>query len=233
LSSSTAILLFAQPVAHDAASKRVAYGARVRRQVVERLNKHTRLTAEATGLPVVQSTALITHGGSFGDQLVRACQATFALGFERVLIVGNDCPALTTAHLIEAAERLKTAPVVLGPDRRGGLYLVGLSREAFEGSSLIGLPWQTSQLAKATRLLYAQQPVVVLSPLTDINGRADLQHYADSTTTVALFIRALLALGVGGPSLVSYLQPVLPVGICLGTRSLRAPPALGCAAVAA
>lgn len=139
-------------------------------------------------LPVMQSTELITHTGTFGDQLDRACQATFALGFDRILIIGNDCPALTSDHLIQAANQLATALVVLGPDRRGGLYLPGLSRDALGRHSLTGLPWQTCQLAQAVRCLYAAQSTLSLSRLGDLNGRVDLQQYGVSTPTVALFV---------------------------------------------
>jgi glycosyltransferase A (GT-A) superfamily protein (DUF2064 family) len=176
----------------------------------------------------VQSTALITHTGTFGDQLDRACRATFALGFDRILVIGNDCPALTTAHLIEAANRLETAPVVLGPDRRGGIYLLGLSRAAFERISLIRLPWQTSQLAQAVRRLYADQPILLLPRLGDINGCIDLQQYGLTTTAAALFVAGLLALASGTSSARSGYPPLIRPGrvYLVGSSSLRAPPAL-------
>ena len=45
-----------------------------------------------------------------------------------LLIVGTDCPALTPAHLQQAADALQTVDVVLIPAEDGGYVLIGLRR---------------------------------------------------------------------------------------------------------
>lgn len=189
---------------------------------MERLNERTRLTAEATGLPVIHSTTLISHTGTFGNQLAGAVRATFALGYERVIVIGNDCPALTTVHLVQAAVALQTAPVVLGPDCRGGLYLLGLSRAAFDGVSLAALPWQTSQLAQAANRLYAGESVRLSARLSDVNSRGDLLHYQAITPDITLLIASLLA--VESSKTARPVYAARPVGLSGSTRSLRGPP---------
>lgn len=220
--SSTALLIFAQSASSDAARKRVATHPTANRRVMELLNERTRLVAEATGLSVIHSTTLIPHKGAFGCQLTGAVQATFALGYERIIIIGNDCPALTSASLMQAADRLKTEPVVLGADRRGGLYLLGLSRELFETVSLANLPWQTQQLAQSVCQLFSNEAIGFMPRLADVNYLADLRHYQSATAEVALFIMVLLARETGEPIRVGYAARL--VRLYGRTRSLRAPP---------
>lgn len=226
LSDATVILIFAQPVSADAARKRLAYQPQTNRLTIQRLNERVRQTAEATSLPVLRSADLITHTGTFGEQLTAALQATFALGFERVLVVGNDCPALTTAHLTLAAERLQSESVVLGPDQRGGLYLLGLSRNAFDPALLVALPWQTGRLWGAVRRVYANQFVSYLPQSGDVNNRADLRQYRATSSTVASFIAQLLKLGTADQAAVHHCSSTRLIGVYVRTGSLRAPPAL-------
>lgn len=226
MSDPIAILLFARPVAEDAAQKRLTSHARSNQRVLKCLNKHVEQVAAATGLPVLRSTDLIAHRGTFGDQLATALQAAFDHGFERVLVVGNDCPALTTAHLLGAADALRATPVVLGPDRRGGLYLLGLSRDAFDKTLLTQLPWQTPALSRITRRAFANWPTTWLARLGDVNHLADLRTYRAADPTARAFVVSLLALvaqrGADGFSVIT--RPVKAVD-WLGGGSLRAPPA--------
>ena len=46
--------------------------------------------------------------------------------------------------------------MVLGPARDGGVYLLGLSRQAYDRGFFLKLPWQTSRLGSALRH-YASQ----------------------------------------------------------------------------
>lgn len=222
--NATAILVFAQSTSSDGVRKRLASQLVVNRRLLVQLNERTLKTAEATGLPVICSSALIAHAGTFGEQLTQAVRATFALGFDRVLVIGNDCPALTDVHILQAVNQLQESSVVIGPDCRGGLYLFGVSREAFEAVSLTNLPWQTNQLAQAIRHLFGNQASTSLPRLGDINSLADLHHYQRSTTDVTSFIARLLTLAKGES--LQFQQPTSSCywGIFNNTRSLRAPP---------
>lgn len=144
-------------------------------------------------------------------------QAVFDLGYGRVLVVGNDCPGLTPALLLRAADALRDAPVVLGPDRRGGLYLLGISRAAFDRNQLAQLPWQRPALCRATRRAFANCTVTELPRLGDVNHLADLQTCCPADAGVGVFVGALLAL---------LAQPVKP-GFFPVRQWLTAVPGLG------
>lgn len=194
LSVTTAILVFARPVALDASRKHLSAHTDTNRRALHLLNERVRQTARKTGLPILFSTDLIVHSGSFGEQLSEAIQAVFEQKFEQVLVIGNDCPALTTADLNQAAAELEAGRVVLGPDNRGGAYLLGLSRIQFDAEVLRELPWQTNQLHRVICAQFAAHTVLPLRALSDINQTADIQAYWTDFDSAKSFIGQLLRL---------------------------------------
>jgi uncharacterized protein len=65
------------------------------------------------------------------------------------LLVGTDCPALTTAHLRQAAQSLRDHDVVLAPAQDGGYVLIG-TREP-QPSLFAGDTWGTPHVIEQTR----------------------------------------------------------------------------------
>lgn len=194
LSVTTAILVFARPVAHDAARKHLSAHTATNRHALHLLNERVRQTAQQTGLPVLFSTNLISHSGSFGWQLSEAIQAVFEQGFDQLLVVGNDCPSLTAADLTNAATELQAGRVVVGPDNSGGVYLLGLSREQFNTDGLRELPWQTNRLHRAICAQFAAHTVLPLRALSDLNRRVDIRRYQTDSESIKSFVCQLLRL---------------------------------------
>ncbi len=87
--------------------------------------------------------------GDLGNRLEQAVAGRFADGAGRVVVVGTDCPGLTSAHLFEATRALRTHDVVLGPALDGGYTLIGLRRPIPE--LFREMPWSTADLLTATR----------------------------------------------------------------------------------
>ena len=65
--------------------------------------------------------------GDLGRRMAGAVDRMLC-GTSFAIIVGTDCPALTAAHLNDAAAALETHDVVLIPAEDGGYYLIGLCR---------------------------------------------------------------------------------------------------------
>ena len=64
--------------------------------------------------------------------------------YDKVAIIGSDCPYLTPALIYEAFEALDKVDVVLGPSHDGGYYLLALKKmlpTLFEG-----IAWSTDQV---------------------------------------------------------------------------------------
>ncbi len=114
--------------------------------------------------------------GDLGVRLTHVFRQLFAEGFDGVIVLGADHPALPKAYLEQAVAALyaKTAQVVLGPTEDGGYYLVGLTHphpELFQE-----IPWGGAQVFEAT-LQRAQQGglcVHRLPPWFDVDRPEDL-----------------------------------------------------------
>ncbi len=176
----TAILLFSRTAGEEALHKPFSTrGEAVNRQIAGHLISHAGDTARRTGLPVVHVSSAQQRGETFGERLANAFRLVFAQGYDRVLAIGNDCPYLTPGLLREAAARLQTQPVVLGPARDGGAYLIGLSAGSFREPAFCQLAWQTSAFYASLRtychahgLAYAELP-----PHHDLDNRRDVGRF--------------------------------------------------------
>lgn len=69
----------------------------------------------------------IQHGDDLGMRMLNACQAGLAR-YRHVLLIGCDCPSLTSADLETALTALQDGhDVVIGPAEDGGYVLIGLN----------------------------------------------------------------------------------------------------------
>jgi rSAM/selenodomain-associated transferase 1 len=117
------------------------------------------------------------QGRDLGERMYRAL-ADGLDRFERVLLVGSDCPGMDRDYLARAVAALDRADVVLGPAMDGGYVLIGARRveaEVFEG-----VAWgtsavfaETTQRLRGLGLRWAELP-----PLRDIDRPEDLALWA-------------------------------------------------------
>ncbi len=113
-------------------------------------------------------------GASLGDRLNEALATAFREMKSKVVIIGTDCPGLTTKHINGAFHLLERNDLVIGPALDGGYYLIGLKklhRELFKG-----ITWGTNtvyrqsiETAKKLNLTTA-----TLEKLADVDRPADL-----------------------------------------------------------
>lgn len=186
---SDALIIFARPPVAGQVKTRLAagIGKAGALTVYRRLLNHTRAVAEAiapdkhvflTGrdtenfwLPFARH---LQAGGDLGDRMAAAFGQLFAAGYEKLVIIGSDCPGLNAALLSSAFEALNDTDVVLGPATDGGYYLLGMRRlypDLFRDKS-----WSSDQVlsetlstARARNLSYTLLPT-----LTDVDAAADL-----------------------------------------------------------
>jgi rSAM/selenodomain-associated transferase 1 len=88
-------------------------------------------------------------GGDLGARMLRACAAALA-DHEHVLLIGSDCPAMTTRYLRRAQRALRDGrDAVLGPAADGGYVLLGLAR--LDPRLFAGIEWGTERVLAQTR----------------------------------------------------------------------------------
>jgi rSAM/selenodomain-associated transferase 1 len=114
-------------------------------------------------------------GRDLGQRMDAAFETVFARGATRAVLVGADCPALST-RLVAAAfrELASSAGAVFGPTDDGGFYLIALSSRA--PSLFRGVGWGTgSVLSEVTlRCRAAGLPYSLLPSRFDVDTADDV-----------------------------------------------------------
>jgi rSAM/selenodomain-associated transferase 1 len=119
------------------------------------------------------------HGADLGARMHAAIAHTLGskrVGSGKCLLIGTDCPALTTAHLAQAAAALATHDVVLGPADDGGYVLIGMRQP--QATLFKDIAWGSSTVLQATRarIASARLRVFELPSLPDLDTPEDFRH---------------------------------------------------------
>jgi hypothetical protein len=129
----------------------------------------------STGLPHFKIDERMQRGASFGARLRNAIADVFSQGFEKVIIIGNDCIELKRHHLLEANIKLQTNDFVLGADFNGGAYLIGISKSVFDANKFEAVSWQKRSVFNELQSLFGKQNSALLSCLNDCNTIVDFK----------------------------------------------------------
>ena len=109
------------------------------------------------------------------------------MGYEKVMIIWNNCMALDDAMMRKAIQELQYAPLVVGPAHWGGVYLVGISHSAFSRVAFMGLGWGSNLLAHDLSCYHEGR--VVLPALRVLNS-----PYSMRMVGIARFLNRLAAI---------------------------------------
>ena len=192
---SSALLIFLRnPVLGQVKTRLAAGVGAVRALAVYReLLAHTRAVTQA--LPVAKtlyyadyvnledewSNSLFAKklqpSGDLGERMAAAFAGTFAAGASRVVIIGTDCPDISTDLLTTAFAQLTDHDVVVGPAADGGYYLLGLRR--FVPELFADIAWSTAQVLPQTlqRCQRVGLSVAQLPVLSDLDTADDLAKF--------------------------------------------------------
>lgn len=224
--SRTAILLFTRPAGEEAAHKSFGAGRQADAAVAAQLIAHATAMARLVGMDFLCVESGAQGEGTFGLRLAAALRYGFGRGYERLVVIGNDCPQLTPALLREAVRGLETSDAVLGPSLDGGAYLIGVRRPFFEADAWAALPWQTATLGAALARYFrrAGARVSTLRPLADVDNAHDLAR-ALRQLPPAAFRRRLRRLLAARRAAQPVLRPRLRPAAVAAPLPQRGPPA--------
>jgi 2-phospho-L-lactate guanylyltransferase (CobY/MobA/RfbA family) len=192
--SKTAILLFAQSEFRESVSKPITGLNSQDVGLWKKMNERVLKTIKRTKLPFYISDEDRQIGKTFGDKLTGAIHKVFAKGYDNVIVVGNDCPSLNYKHLLEAFVKLKTNDSVLGADFNGGVYLIGVSKVAFNTKTFSAVSWQTPKVFNELRLYFNHHSCFFLPRLNDFNRSSDLKDALKSLSFSDNFRSLLMSL---------------------------------------
>jgi uncharacterized protein len=144
------------------------------RASVKRQVWYSDAVAEEDDFPASHFEKFVQSEGDLGERMSHAISMAFNSGNGRAVIIGSDCPDLTSGLIMEAFELLGKHDAVIGPSEDGGYYLLGLSR--FSDALFNDISWSTSDVLKQTiqKLEDIGFKYSLLPVLNDIDTAEDL-----------------------------------------------------------
>lgn len=191
-----AVLVFADSLAKDLArrawSKRLSALLSVPRFDSQQIDADVHLftTGPAARMPFSGAMVHAQHGKTFGERLSNAFDELTQLGYDQIVIVGRDCPELTATDIQDAFFALQKSRAVLGPDHRGGCYLIGL--HATDRALLGGIRWQKNTDFQQLLTRIGIDDIVSLAVKFDLDSLEDVNRLASRCHVWKLLLQSVL-----------------------------------------
>lgn len=128
-------------------------------------------------------TTLPQQGENLGEIMLNAFDQLFAIGYNRVLLIGADSPDLPLHYITEAISKLDLYDLIIGPTEDGGFYLIG-SRKPLSNQIFQDIGWGSRTVLKDT-LNNAQKLKInyfLLNTWYDIDDKEGLDRWKDKFT---------------------------------------------------
>lgn len=117
--------------------------------------------------------------GDLGNRMTAYFESAFADGYDRVVLLGADCPSVPHREIHAAMELLETKEVVLGPAEDGGYYLVAARPPLASVAPLFAHgQWGDGDVLQRTLALASRQGISVglTQPWHDVDEMEDLER---------------------------------------------------------
>lgn len=89
----------------------------------------------------------IQASGDLGNRL-RDAFYTLSKDYDKMIVIGSDCAAITPDHIMTAVEALDSSDMVLGPVHDGGYYLLGMN--GYHPELISDIEWSTDAVTAQT-----------------------------------------------------------------------------------
>lgn len=118
--------------------------------------------------------------GDLGAKMKDAFSKSFEEGDDKVILIGSDCPTLSTSIMEKAFKLLDENDVVFGPSKDGGYYLIGMS--SYHPEVLEEITWSSEMVMQQTeeRAAIHNLSLAKLVELNDIDNENDWNEYLKS-----------------------------------------------------
>ncbi len=186
----------------------------------------TQQTLQSIDLPIFHYHQDNQTGNNFGEKLANAYQEVCDLGYDAVISVGNDSPEINQLNWSHITERLQQGENVIGPDLRGGTYLIGVNKKQFNKASFASLPWQSAKLIKSLINYFEFEASTprLLDKIRDINTIHDLKlliKKSESFKNLSQLVKLVFSLNI-----LKYLKQAINYQsfLALPGAPFRAPP---------
>lgn len=188
------LLIFAKNPIQGHVKTRLAatVGSKLALDIYTRLLKHTFTVCEplqviktvfftsslegTPGQPPASFYKKLQEGNLLGERMANAFSDAFQGGATRAVVIGTDCPGLSTEILRRAYQALDEVDVVIGPAQDGGYYLLGIKRSI--PALFSNIPWSTEHVLQQTLNQCKQLTLTyqLLPLLNDVDEEQDLPY---------------------------------------------------------
>jgi rSAM/selenodomain-associated transferase 1 len=116
-------------------------------------------------------------GMNLGDKMKDAFRVIFKNRYEKVIIIGTDCPEITVNLLLKSFEELSYKNIAAGPSIDGGYYLLGMDK--FYPFLFDEIEWSSNTVFAETikRVTENKLSMFILPELIDIDTEEDLKKW--------------------------------------------------------
>jgi glycosyltransferase A (GT-A) superfamily protein (DUF2064 family) len=122
-------------------------------------------------------------GRGFAERFENAIETLAQLGYDEVVAVGRDCPGLHAFDIEHAFAELASKKLVLGPDHRGGCYLIAF--RAADRELLREVRWRRNTDCAQLLQRAGAQNVFLLPVKQDLDSWSDVRIFARRGDTLA------------------------------------------------
>ena len=134
-------------------------------------------------------------GHDFAARLENAIEKTNEMGYDEVVVIGRDCPGLRPIDIEEAFAKLESSKLVLGPDHRGGCYLIAFRLR--DRALLRGVRWKRHTDCAQLRDRCQNSEVCLLPVKHELDSWADVRLFARGGDPLARLASFLLRVVCG------------------------------------
>lgn len=145
----------------------------------DQIKEHKLLSTLALEMPL-----LLQRGSDLGERMMNAF--TWALSkYDRVILVGSDCPALTSDHYQLVNAQLEKQDFVFVPAEDGGYVLIACKKVL--PALFKNIPWGTGQVWEQTQSALKGQKYGVLDQLWDVDRAEDFSRLEQTFPQLCVF----------------------------------------------
>jgi len=137
-------------------------------------------------------------GHDFAARLENAVESVNDLEYDEIVVIGRDCPSLRPIDIEHAFGELESRKLVLGPDHRGGCYLIAFRLR--DRDLLCGVRWKRHTDCAQLRDRCLPLEVCLLPLKHELDSWADIRLFARCGDRLARLASFLLRV-VCGPDI--------------------------------
>jgi glycosyltransferase A (GT-A) superfamily protein (DUF2064 family) len=144
-------------------------------------------------------------GRNFAARFENAIETLAQLGYEEIVAIGRDCPALRAGDIERAFAELSSRKLVLGPDHRGGCYLIAF--RSADRVLLRDIRWKRNTDCRQLQQRAGALNVFLLPIKQDLDSWNDVRLFARGGDLLARLAAFLVnAAGLGAVGLVQFVS---------------------------